>query len=171
MSIPQQQFDGFRLDFPPTLDDARDAVRSVIEWLADQQILPDECPQWELVLAEAANNAVNYATPEQSRLTLRIEATLSPQDIEVRITDHTSGFDWPNKVELPEDDECDHGRGLFIISSLTDHVSYLRGQGRNVLCLKSRRKAPPLPPQTRCAKQARISAPPFRKNPTALQAT
>ncbi|MBN8418575.1 MAG: ATP-binding protein [Verrucomicrobia bacterium] len=171
MSIPQQQFDGFRLDFPATLDDARDAVRSVIEWLADPQILPDECPQWELVLAEAANNAVNYATPEQSRLTVRIEATLSPQDIEVRITDHTSGFDWPNKVELPEDDECDHGRGLFIISSLTDHVSYLRGEGHNVLCLKSRRKAPPLPPQTRCAKQASISAPPFRKNPTALQAT
>ena len=59
----------------------------------------------------------------------------------------------------------------LIISSLTDHVSYLRGEGHNVLCLKSRRKAPPLPRQTRCAKQASISAPPFRKNPTALQAT
>ena len=143
MSLPQQHFDGFRLDFPATLEDARDAVRSVMQWLADHQIREDECQPWELVLAEAANNAVLYATPEQARLTVRIEAALSDDEIEIRITDHTSGFDWPDQVELPEDDESEHGRGLFIISSLTDHVSYLRGQGHNVLCLKSRRKSVP----------------------------
>ncbi|WP_395745864.1 SpoIIE family protein phosphatase [Prosthecobacter sp.] len=143
MALPQQQFDGFRLDFPATLDDARDAVRSVMQWLADRRIQEDECQTWELVLAEAANNAVLYATPEQARQNVRIEAALSEDDIAVRITDHTSGFDWPEKVELPEDDESEHGRGLFIISSLTDHASYLRGQGQNVLCLSARRKSPP----------------------------
>jgi len=143
MSLPQQQFDGFRLDFPATLEDARDAVRSVVQWLADHQIREDECQQWELVLAEAANNAVIYTTPDQAQLTAHIEAALSEHDIEVRITDHTSGFDWPEKVELPEDDESEHGRGIFIITSLTDQVSYLRGQGHNVLCLRSQRKSPP----------------------------
>ena len=143
MSLPQQQFDGFRLDFPATLDDARDAVRSVIRWLAEQKIREDECQPWELVLAEAANNAVLYATPAQARLLVRIEAALSEQEIEVRITDHTSGFDWPDQVALPEDDDSEHGRGLFIISSLTDHVAYLRGHDHNVLCLRSRRKSPP----------------------------
>ena len=145
MTLPQQQLAGFRLDFPATLEDARDAVHTVVLWLADQQIREDERQQWELVLAEAANNAVLYATPEQTRLTVRIEAALSENDIEVRITDHTSGFDWPEQVELPEDDEAEHGRGLFIINSLTDQVSYLRGQGHNVLCLRSRRKSPPQP--------------------------
>jgi serine phosphatase RsbU (regulator of sigma subunit)/anti-sigma regulatory factor (Ser/Thr protein kinase) len=144
MPLPQQQqFEGFRLAFPATLDDAREAVRSVIQWLADQRIQEDECQQWELVLAEAANNAVLYATPEQARLAVRIEATLSENDIEIRITDHTTGFEWPAKVELPEDDESEHGRGLFIINSLTDQVSYLRGQGHNVLCLRSKRESPP----------------------------
>lgn len=143
MSLPQQQFDGFRLDFPATLEDARAAVRSVVQWFADQKIQEDECQAWELVLAEAANNAVLYATPEQALLTVRIEAALSAEDIEVRITDHTTGFDWPAEVSLPEDDDSEHGRGLFIIHSLTDHVSYLRGHGQNVLCLKSRRKSPP----------------------------
>lgn len=143
MSLPQQQFDGFRLDFPATLDDARAAVRAVVQWLTDQKIGAEECQQWELVLAEAANNAVLYATPEQARLPARIEAALAHEEIEIRITDHTSGFDWPEHVELPEDDESEHGRGLFIISTLTDHVSYLRGQGQNVLCLKSQRKTPP----------------------------
>lgn len=143
MSLPHQQFEGFRLDYPATLEDARDAVRSVVQWLADQHISEAECQQWELVLAEAANNAVLYATPEQARFTVRIEAALSNDDIEVRITDQTSGFDWPDKVELPKDNECEHGRGLFIISSLTDHVSYLHGQGHNVLCLRTRRKSPP----------------------------
>lgn len=142
MSLPQQQFDGLRLDFPATLDDARDAVRSVIRWLAEQKIQEDECQPWELVLAEATNNAVLYATPEQAKLAIRIETALSEDDIEVRITDHTSGFDWPEQVELPDDDESEHGRGLFIIASLTDHVSYLRGQGHNVLCLRSKRKSP-----------------------------
>lgn len=143
MALPQQQFDGFRLDFPATLDDAREAVRSVVGWLADQKIQEDECQTWELVLAEAANNAVLYTTPEQARLTVRLEAALSEEDIEVRITDHTSGFDWPEEVALPEDDDSDHGRGLFIIRSLTDQVAYLRGPDHNVLCLKSRRKSPP----------------------------
>lgn len=142
---PPRQFNGFRLDFPATLDDARDAVRSVVQWLADQKISAEECQQWELVLAEAANNAALYATPEQARVAVRIEAALSEEEIDVRITDHTSGFDWPEKVELPEDDESEHGRGLFIISSLTDHVSYLRGHGQNVLCLRSRRKSVPQP--------------------------
>lgn len=143
MSLPQQQFDGFRLDFPATLDDAREAVRSVIQWLVDQKVSMEECQQWELVLAEAANNAVLYATPEQALQPVRIEASLTCEEIEVRITDHTSGFDWPEHVELPEDDESEHGRGLFIISTLTDHVSYLRSQRENVLCLRSQLKAPP----------------------------
>ena len=123
MSSPQQQFDGVRLDFPATLDDARAAVRAVIQWLVDHRIQDDECGRWELVLAEGANNAVLHATPEQTRLTLRIEAALSAEDIEVRITDHTSGFDWPEDAALPEDDDSEHGRGLFIIRSLTDHAS------------------------------------------------
>lgn len=145
MSLPQQQFDGFRLDFPATLDDARAAVRSVIQWLVDHRIQDDECRQWELVLAEAANNAVLHATPQQARLTVRIEAALSEQDIEVRITDHTSGFDWPEEAALPEDDDSEHGRGLFIIRSLTDHASYLRGPDHNVLCMRSQRKTLPQP--------------------------
>ncbi len=142
MSPQQQQFDGFRLDFSATLEDARDAVRAVIQWLVDHRIQDDECRQWELVLAEAANNAVLHATPEQTRLTVRIEAALSADDIDVRIIDHTSGFDWPEEAALPEDDDSEHGRGLFIIRSLTDHVSYLRGQDYNVLSLRSPRKSP-----------------------------
>jgi serine phosphatase RsbU (regulator of sigma subunit)/anti-sigma regulatory factor (Ser/Thr protein kinase) len=143
MPLAQQHYNGYRLEFPATLEDARDAVRSVVQWLADQQIREDECQQWELVLAEAANNAVMYATPEQAQLNASIEVVLSDQEIEVRITDHTSGFDWPDQVELPEDDESEHGRGIFIISSLTDEVSYLRGHGQNVLSLKSQRKSLP----------------------------
>lgn len=143
MAFSQQHFEGFRLDFPATLDDAREAVRSVVRWLADHQIQDAECQQWELVLAEAANNAVLYATPEQARQAAAIEVVLSESQIEVRITDHTIGFDWPVSVELPQDDESDHGRGLFIIKSLTDHASYLRGQGQNVLCLRANRKSVP----------------------------
>jgi anti-sigma regulatory factor (Ser/Thr protein kinase) len=143
MSLPQQQFDGFRLAFPTTLEDAREAGRAVVRWLAEQSIQESECQSWELALAEATNNAVLYATPAQARLQLRIEAALSEDEIEVRIIDHTSGFDWPEEVALPEDDDSEHGRGLFIIRSLTDHAAYLRDHDHNVLSLRSRRKSLP----------------------------
>ena len=145
MPSAHQQFEGFRLDYPATLDDAREAVRAVVHWMAGQKVGQNECQQWELVLAEAANNAVLYASPEHASLQVRIEAMLLPDEIEVRIIDHTSGFEWPEHVQLPEDNESEHGRGLFIINSLTDEVKYLRGQGQNVLCLKSKRQSPQPP--------------------------
>ena len=52
--------------------------------------------------------------------------------------DHTRGFDWPEQIELPAEDE-EHGRGLFIIKSMMDEVLYLRGNPENRLVMKKRR--------------------------------
>jgi serine phosphatase RsbU (regulator of sigma subunit) len=55
--------------------------------------------------------------------------------VEFHITDHTPGFDWPAETKLPEPD-AEHGRGLFIIHSLMDGVTYLRGNQENRLILR-----------------------------------
>jgi serine phosphatase RsbU (regulator of sigma subunit)/anti-sigma regulatory factor (Ser/Thr protein kinase) len=137
MSFTRQPVEGLRLDFCATLEDAREVVREIVGWLAEQQLTAQECTEWELVLAEATTNAVTHGRSSQP---LRIEAVSTATTAEVRITDHSSGFDWPEAVSLPESDESESGRGLFIIHSLTDHVSYLKGRSENVLCLRRSRR-------------------------------
>lgn len=139
MHVIRQSCSGVRIDFQATLQSAHEAVREVIAWLDHQNLGAEECREWELVLAEAAGNAVVHSESESP---LNIQATTTTTGVEVRVTDHSSDFDWPVKASLPEDDESEHGRGLFIIESLTDHVSYLRGRNENVLHLQRDRRTP-----------------------------
>ncbi|MBE2286279.1 MAG: SpoIIE family protein phosphatase [Prosthecobacter sp.] len=140
MHLVRQSCSGVRIDFQATLQSAHEAVREVIAWLDHQNLGAEECREWELVLAEAAGNAVVHSESESP---LNIQATTTTTGVEVRVTDHSSDFDWPVKASLPEDDESEHGRGLFIIESLTDRVSYLRGREENVLHLQRDRRTPP----------------------------
>jgi anti-sigma regulatory factor (Ser/Thr protein kinase) len=139
MHLIRQTCAGVRVDFQATLQSAHEAVREVVAWLDHQNLAADECRDWQLVLAEATGNAVVHSESEGP---LNIQATTTTNGIEVRVTDHSSGFDWPAQASLPEDDESEHGRGLFIIESLTDRVSYLRGRHENVLHLQRDRRAP-----------------------------
>ena len=119
-------------------------------FFAQAGLIPAEIDAWEVVLAESANNAVNYAIQEQRQLSIRVDLLTTPEWVEVRVTDHTAGFDYPETAELPSDDS-ESGRGLFLIQSLTDEVRYLRGRKENCLVLRKRRTAPgsaapPVPP-------------------------
>jgi anti-sigma regulatory factor (Ser/Thr protein kinase) len=142
MHLTRQSCSGVRVDFKATLHGAREAVREVVTWLDGQHLASNECREWELVLAEAAGNAVVHSESESP---LNIEATTTTTGVEVRVTDHGTGFEWPEKAALPEDDEAENGRGLFIIESLTDRVNYLRGREANVLHLQRDRRIPPKP--------------------------
>lgn len=141
MTSASQPTEGLRIDFPATLEGAREAVSEIVGWLESNHHEKDECMTWELVLTEATTNAVTHSINEERLL---IEVACSIKDTCIRLTDHSEGFDWPEEVSLPEDDEYEHGRGLFIIQSLTDHCSYLRGRKTNVLeLLRHRKNSPP----------------------------
>lgn len=142
MTSASQPTEGLHIDFPATLEGAREAVCEIVGWLGSNHHEQDECLTWELVLTEATTNAVTHSINAQ---TLQIEACCSAKNTCVRLTDRSQGFDWPEEVSLPEDDEYEHGRGLFIIQSLTDHCSYLRGREKNVLELQRLRKSTPPP--------------------------
>lgn len=142
MTSASQPTTGLRIDFPATLEGAREAVGELVGWLESNHHEQDECLTWELVLTEATTNAVTHSINEERLL---LEACCSIKDTYIRLTDHSEGFDWPEEVSLPEDDEYEHGRGLFIIQSLTDHCSYLRGRKTNVLELQRHRKSTPPP--------------------------
>ena len=103
------------------------ATEAVRHFLAVQGCGEDELSAIELALAEACNNAIKYVGDAGRDKPIAVEALCDDQDIELRVTDHTAGFEWPEKIELPEA-ESESGRGLFLITSLMDGADYLRGR-------------------------------------------
>ena len=121
-----------RLTIPCELAEVRPAAQEVAAFLATQGCNADEMSSCGIALAEACNNAITYAPSEARSFPIRIEVLATAEAVEVRITDHTLGFDWPAQISLPEAGS-ESGRGLFIIHSVSDRAGYLRGQDHNVL--------------------------------------
>lgn len=130
----------FRLSFAPNPLAARAAATAIRGFLADQGIPEKELFSFELCVAEAGNNALEYAEGSAQDLDLVAEALCTPDQIELRVTDHTPGFVLPERVALPSP-LCDRGRGLFIIQSMMDEVRYLNDEHGNVLIMRKRRRA------------------------------
>src|SRR5213594_574376 len=127
-----------RLSLNCDLAEVRPATLALRGFLAEHGATGEELVACELALAEACNNAINHADEANCRRRIGVEATCGTAEIEIRVTDHTSGFDWPGRAELP-DAACERGRGLFLIQSLMDSTTYLRGQGENCLVMRKSR--------------------------------
>ena len=118
----------------------RAGVAKICAWLADLGLTEADLGAWELALTEAGNNAVKYTPAKTRALPIVLEILAGAREIEARVTDHTPGFDWPDEIQLPAAD-AEHGRGLFLMQSLTDKVFYQRHSGENVLVLRRARSA------------------------------
>lgn len=123
---------------PTTLQASREATLGAREFLKSHALPDDEVGAWELLLAEACNNAVLYADPAKPDTHhWELQLVVAADRVIARIIDHTPGFEWPETAELPDDD-AESGRGLFIIMTLTDCRKYRRGEGENTLTLERR---------------------------------
>lgn len=118
----------------------RAGVAQLGAWLGELGLAEADLGAWEMALIEAGNNAVKYAAPAARLQPVSFELSAGARDLEARVTDHTPGFDWPAKITLPPA-EAEHGRGLFLMQSLTDELYYLRHPERNVLVLRRARPA------------------------------
>jgi serine/threonine-protein kinase RsbW len=93
----------------------------------------------ELALVEACNNAILHAGKAGRLHPVLIEASCNASEIQIRVTDHTQGFEMPERAVLPDiDSEC--GRGLYLIKALVDSVEYRRGAPENTLILRKTRR-------------------------------
>ena len=133
-----------RLTLACQLSAVRPLGRTVHTFLAQQGCAQDDIVASELALVEACNNAIQYAKGSQLEQPVHVEIWCDPKEITLQITDHTAGFDWPNRPAFPPP-ENEGGRGLPLIQALTDHSEYRRGQDGNVLCLRKRRSINPPP--------------------------
>jgi len=124
-----------RFGLPCDLKKVREASEAVHAFLAEQGCGDEMLSACDLAFVEACNNAIQYA-PEAARAQpVGVEIACSAEQLELRVSDHTRGFHWPERVELPPP-ESESGRGLFLIQSLMDSSQYLRGKNENVLVLR-----------------------------------
>ncbi|HEY9849652.1 MAG TPA: anti-sigma regulatory factor [Leptolyngbyaceae cyanobacterium] len=94
----------------------------------------------QLALAEAFTNAVRHAHKNQSsEVPIEIKVTILKDRLEIRIWDYGQPFDLEKKLkEMPsnEDNDTGGGRGLQLMKSLVDRLSYTRQEdGRNCLLM------------------------------------
>src|SRR5262245_54421702 len=128
----------FKVPFECDLAAVPGAIKAVRVFLTGHKWAEKDLMSFDLALAEACNNAVKHATKENRGQSLLLEAFAEPGQVEFRINDHTAGFDWPVKIELPVP-ESENGRGLYLISCIMDHADYLRGRNGNTLVMRKTR--------------------------------
>lgn len=134
-----------RLTCPCDLAAVRQIARVVRDYLDHQGLPREDTDAWELICSEAGNNAVEHADGTATRLPVEFCVEVHPAHIELRVLDHTQGFDLPDRLELP-DPLAEGGRGLFLIRSLSDSLRYWRGRGDNCLVVRRQRHPGPPPP-------------------------
>lgn len=125
----------FQISLVCEIEQVRPVARAAHEHLAEAGLSDEELMACELALVEACNNAVLYVMPSRQFDPIHVEVNCSPTEIEIQIHDHTAGFDLPDKVDLAAQ-ESESGRGLFLMQSLMDTVSYERTIGDNTLTMK-----------------------------------
>ncbi len=127
-----------RLSLGCELEEVRIAVQTIRGFLAEQGWTENDLMSFDLALVEACNNAIKYADDAGRAKPIELEAITDSAGVEFRIHDHTPGFEWPAKIELP-DPLSESGRGLYLITSLMDYAAYFRGRAGNILILRKSR--------------------------------
>ena len=123
---------------PCDLKKVRDAAQTAHRFMVEHGCSEEILTACDLALVEACNNAIKYAPESARKHPVLVEILCTSRQIELRITDHTQGFEWPKRIELPEP-ESESGRGLYLIQSLMDSARYLRSKSQNVLILRKSR--------------------------------
>ena len=121
------------------LGQVRRVAQEMHDFLVSEGCGELELADCELVLVEACNNAIVHAKKEAREKPVLIEIMCERKEIELRVSDQTKGFDWPEKASLPKAESV-RGRGVFLIQSLMDYSNYFRSEHGNILVLRKKRK-------------------------------
>lgn len=127
-----------RLTLGCDLAEVHPAALSVREFLADHGLPEEELIACELALVEACNNAVLYVETSRRTEPIEVNVLCDLSMVILCVHDHTAGFAWPEKIDLPSQ-EAEHGRGLFVIQSLMHSARYLRDGCENCLVMRKSR--------------------------------
>ncbi len=129
----------FRTTLPSTRDAINDAVRRGMEVADEVGRFGDGRDNLEIALREALANAIIHGNKNALDKQVQLRCYGAPQGgVLILVRDEGQGFA-PEEVPDPRDAErvfLDHGRGIFLMRELMDHVEHRKG-GREVLLFKS----------------------------------
>lgn len=88
-----------------------------------------------MVLTEAMANAIIHANKEAPDHEVHVQISVVDRVLTIRVFDEGQGFDICS-LPTPELDNChESGRGIYIIRSLMDHISYHKAEQGYVLVM------------------------------------
>lgn len=85
-----------------------------------------------LVLTEAMANAIQHANEGDPSKEVHIEISIVDQRLIIRVFDFGPGFDIKQYIE-PRHPLDEHGRGIYLIHSIMDKISYQETESGHVL--------------------------------------
>ena len=116
-----------QFEFPSRVRFVREVVSEVVEACERLAFSGSRATlNLRVAVGEALSNAILYGNREDPEKVVRVAAALRPGSAEVTVTDEGPGFD-PQAIldpTRPENRERSHGRGLFLLRSLTDDVRF-----------------------------------------------
>ncbi len=86
-----------------------------------------------LVLTEAMVNAIHYGTGEEAQDTVRVSLKIEDNILCLKVYDQGQGFDLSGVPPPSLEGLHENGRGIFLIRSLMDNVTYQKTEQGNVL--------------------------------------
>lgn len=131
-----------RLEFSPVPTAARSVSIAARDFLEENGVEARDLFPFELCVSEATNNSIEYSQGPARFIRPVAEILLTPEHLEIRVTDHTPGFEMPEHIAPPSAMD-ERGRGLFLIQSVMDEVVYNRGRHENVLVMRKQRTGTP----------------------------
>jgi serine phosphatase RsbU (regulator of sigma subunit)/anti-sigma regulatory factor (Ser/Thr protein kinase) len=110
------------------------------DWLDNVGADPGDAEDLLLTVSELCTNAVRFSSGSPGGLS--VQAWGEDDAIVVEVSDDGGGFDWQGADDVP-DPEADEGRGLFLVTTLTDEVEVIRRGDRTVVRAVKRAVLPP----------------------------
>lgn len=132
----------FQMSIPSSLEHI-ESVEKLAEKAADAMKFSDEeKDSLAIAVTEAVNNAIIHGNKQNKDKTVSIGFVLEGKRLTVSIRDQGKGFD-PKKLSdplAPENLLKESGRGIFILSTLMDDVSFdFKGDGTEVTMIKEKK--------------------------------
>tara|TARA_R100000951_G_scaffold85108_1_gene72818 strand:- start:206 stop:625 length:420 start_codon:yes stop_codon:yes gene_type:complete len=129
------------VSFASSIDNLNLAESLVDDVCSECNINEDHYGNILIAVTEAVNNAIKHGNGNIPSKKVTIQVQESDKDIQIKVNDEGNGFDYDNLPDptAPENIEKESGRGIFLMKSLADDVTFENSGAQVILSFKHSR--------------------------------